>query len=81
MSEKISFEIITVTKQFIKARVAEGHPHLDDFTLGQYEVIVTWPDSYTEYYGPYSTKKDAQDMIRGAKKSKWTTFLSKAKDD
>tara|TARA_R110000744_G_scaffold11661_1_gene35320 strand:+ start:3027 stop:3272 length:246 start_codon:yes stop_codon:yes gene_type:complete len=81
MSEQISFEVVTVTKQFIKARGAEGHPHLDDFTLGQYEVIVTWPDSYTEYYGPYSTKKDAQDMIRGAKKSNWGKFLNKAKDD
>ena len=81
MSEKITFELITVDTKFIRERVAEGHPHLDDFVIGEYEVVVTWPDSYTEFYGPYSTKKDAQDMMRGAKRSKWTTFLDKVKDD
>ena len=83
MSKKgVTFELVTVTPEFIKARAAEKHPHLEDFVVGEYEVIVTWQeDGYTEYYGSYSTKKDAQDMIRGAKKSKWHTFLNKIEDD
>ena len=82
MSKKgVTFELVTVTPEFIQERAAEKHPHLEDFVVGEYEVIVTWPDGYTEFYGSYSTKKDAQDMIRGAKKSKWHTFLNKVEDD
>ena len=35
MSDKITFELITVDTKFIQDRVAEGHPHLDDFVIGE----------------------------------------------
>lgn len=69
--KKVTFELVTVTPEFIEERRAEGQAFLDEFKVGEYEVIVRWPDGYTEYCGGYATKKDAREMISGAKRSKW----------
>jgi len=60
------FEIIKTTEKLKK----ELHKlDLDDVTVGAWEIKIIWEGGYTEWYGPYRTKKDAQEAVRGMKKS------------
>ena len=77
---KVEFKLKEVTQEFVNLRVAESYPHLEEFVMGEYYVDVSWPDGYSEYYGSYKTKKEANAMISSAKKSKWHTFVDKVKE-
>jgi|TARA_R110000824_G_scaffold110495_7_gene258540 hypothetical protein len=60
------FETVKVTK---KLKIALDDMGLEDVTVGSWEVMVLWEGNYTEWYGPYDTKKDAQEAVSGMKKS------------
>jgi hypothetical protein len=64
------FRIIRATKNFM-SRV-EQNPQLDilDFKLNGWEVEATDAENQISYVGPYSTKKDAAEAMRGMKRSK-----------
>lgn len=64
---KTELAIVRTTKDMV-----EQFHFLDpEMVEGEWEVEVTFKDGTTEYYGPYKTKKDAEEAKRDMKKSKW----------
>jgi uncharacterized protein YpmB len=62
----MTFEIIQTTEKLKRELLKKD---LDEVTVGAWEIKVIWEVGYTEWYGPYRTKKDAQEAVRGMKKS------------
>ena len=61
----------TETVKVTKALAKEYHFLDPEMEVGKWEVKVTFKDGSVEYYGPYNTKKEAEEARRGMKKSKW----------
>lgn len=66
----MDFEIIKTTEKLRQELINKDPNCFEDATVGAWEVKVIWDGGYTEWYGPYRTKKDAQEAVRGMKKSK-----------
>lgn len=64
------FRIVRSTENFMKR--VERNPDLDvsEFKVNAWEVEATDAENRISYVGPYSTKVDAAEAMRGMKRSK-----------
>tara|TARA_R100000458_G_scaffold45437_1_gene43678 strand:+ start:881 stop:1117 length:237 start_codon:yes stop_codon:yes gene_type:complete len=70
----MKYEIFKIDEMFIVEAEGKELPAIDELVIGDWGFSAQWPDGHTEYYYAYKTKKEAQEAVRYAKRSKWERF-------